>query len=133
MFLTLTVGEGTDNIYEYVFDHFSCLNSDLNSLNSPIITCDLYNISSQNTRLVPIVDFNGYSIEPPTQFYSSTESKWKLKVKVPTDTLRNATAGNLIEFYIWSVYNNFPSDAEADGRYAVFSEKMQIAIACGSE
>ena len=66
MFLTLTVGAGTDNIYEYVFDHFSCQNSDLNSQNSPIITCDLYNISSSNTRLVPIVDFNGYSIQPPT-------------------------------------------------------------------
>ena len=74
----------------------------------------MYNISSSNTELVPIVDFNGYSIEPPEQIYSSTDGEWKLKVLIPTDTLRNTTAGNLIEFYIWSVYNNFPSDTEAD-------------------
>ena len=31
MFLTLTIGEGTDGIYEYIFDHFSCANAALSS------------------------------------------------------------------------------------------------------
>ena len=95
--------------------------------------CDLYNISSSNTEIVPIVDYNGYSIDPPISFYNSDESKWKLKVTVPTDILRNSTAGNLIEFYIWSVYNNNWLDPEADGRYAIFSDKMVMNVACGSE
>ena len=83
--------------------------------------------------MLPIKNYNGYSIDPPVTFWSATENKWKLKVTVPTDVLRNSTAGNQIQFYIWSVYNNYPSDAEADARYAAFSEKMVIDVKCGSE
>jgi hypothetical protein len=44
-----------------------------------------------------------------------------LRIKFPTNELRNSTAGNQIEFYIYGSYNNNPSDNSADGRYAAWS------------
>jgi hypothetical protein len=133
MHLTLGIHDGTKDVYEYIFDHFTCKGANLATVDGSGRTCTKYNISSSNADIVPIVNYNGYSIAAPEQFYSAAHGKWKLKVTVPTGILRNATAGNQVEFYIWSVYNNNPSDAMADARYATFSQKMVFSVTCGKE
>lgn len=105
------------------------------SESSPVYTCDYYNISSSSTEILPVVDYGGYSIDPPQKVWDSSisQAKQRLSVTVPTDVLRNSSSGNQIEFYIFGVYNNYPTDAEADGRYAVYSSKMVIDVQCGGE
>jgi len=76
---------------------------------------------------------SGYSIDPPTFFNDPSTGNQRLKVTVPTDILRNASAGNQIKFYIYGAYNNDATEVLADGRYAAFSQEMVIDIVCGSE
>jgi hypothetical protein len=63
MYQTLFINEGTNGLYEYVFDHFTCNGAVLSNNAESGKTCTIYNISSSNTAIVPIVDYNGYSID----------------------------------------------------------------------
>ena len=66
--------------------------------------------------------------------WDTTSNKWMLSILVPTDTLRNATSGNQVKFYIYGAYNNNPGDSHlANGQYGVFSPQMTIDIRCGGE
>mmetsp|Transcript_14973 Transcript_14973/g.23177 ORF Transcript_14973/g.23177 Transcript_14973/m.23177 type:complete len:89 (+) Transcript_14973:3767-4033(+) len=88
MYKILTLDDGGGFI-DYEFDHFTCANS----VAGTTYTCQYYNISSSNTAIVPVTNQNGYSLDPPSivDIGSGVE---KLRVRVPTDTLRNATYGN---------------------------------------
>lgn len=111
----------------YTFDHFDCYGT----RSGTVSTCQYYNISSSNTEIKP-VSGNGYEIKELLRVYPGTSSE-RFRVKIPTDTLRNATAGNQIEFYVYGSYNNNPNDNSADGRYAAWSQKMVIDVVCGLE
>jgi hypothetical protein len=140
--------------FRYVFDYFWCNNIVVTTIDGSGLTCNYYNISSSNTEIVPIINYNNsYTIQPPRQYFdtsivftstslcmecngalavnddSVTDSagntctsaydgnaalcgtldvvaRWRMDVTIPTDELRNASAGNQIEFYIYAAYNN---------------------------
>ena len=130
MYKTYNLDTGTDGFDYYEFDHFDCLGSNRQS-STPIYTCKYYNISSSNSEFKP-VNQSGYQIDVPELINVGTSYE-KLRIKFPTSELRNASAGNQIEFYIYGSYNNNPLDNSADGRYAAWSQKMKIDIVCGQE
>ena len=98
---TYYLDDGTGGEIEYIFDHFQC--DPRGALSHPQYGCEYYNISPRNTEIAPFVAGYGngagsayvdYTLDPPVKFLDPTTGTTRLKVTVPTDVLRNGTAGN---------------------------------------
>lgn len=131
----------TTGVYYYKFEYFWCKNIGIEgsgilsqaSFTSNTTTCNYYNISSSNTEIVPIVNYNNsYTLEFDEMRHSYWDAdmyvdaagnfvypvhphRYRHYIKIDTTQLRNISSGTAYEFYIYAAYNNDATDAASTG------------------